>query len=93
MAAEHLINVCYENRTQYQQWEKPQDFHHIVEQLILTTFRACQEIQTEVELLTTRVKKPYEEHWEKIKNLLKYIKVMSKLNITVTVGDVSVVKL
>ena len=54
--------------------------------------RKCKYIHTAVELLTMRVEKPYKEYWVKLKRVLKYIKVTRELKITLSVGDMSIVK-
>ena len=70
--ADHLLSVWYEGGTHYLPEYQAQTFHHMVYQLLLMSSRAHWDIYTEVELLTTRVKKD-EEDWEKLKQLLKYI--------------------
>ena len=45
-----------------------------------------------VVLLTTHVTEPDKVYWGKTKCILKYLKVMSKLKPTLSVGDISVVK-
>ena len=53
----------------------------------------CRDIQTLSEFITTSVKKPDGYEWVKLKNVLKYIKLMRKMKLTLSVGDMSVVKL
>ena len=49
-------------------------FHHtVVYQLLFAANRARRNIQTAVSFLATRVKAPYEDDWEKLVRVLKYI--------------------
>ena len=43
-------------------------------------------------LLTTRGKKLDEDDWEKLKQVLKYIKGTRELKLTLSVGDISIMK-
>jgi hypothetical protein len=54
--------------------EKAKDFHHSVAQLLFVSSRVRRDIQTPVAFLTTRVKKPDEDDWGKLKRVLKYLK-------------------
>ena len=48
-------------------------FHHTVYQLLFAANRARRDIQTAVSFLTTRVKAPDKDDWEKLVRVLKYI--------------------
>ena len=52
----------------------------------------CRDIQTLSEFITTSAKKPDGYDGVKLKNVLKYIKLMRKMKLTLSVGDMSVVK-
>ena len=47
------------------------DFHHSVAQLLFVSTRVRRDIQTAVAFLTTRVKRPDEDDWGKLKRVLK----------------------
>ena len=47
--------------------------HHSVEKLLFATARVKKDIQTAVEFLTTRVRRPGEDDWRKIRCVLGYI--------------------
>ena len=54
--------------------------------------RARRDIQTPVAFLTTRVKKPDEDDWGKLRRLLKYLKGTKYMKLTLQVDDLSMVK-
>ena len=54
--------------------------------------RARRDIQTPVAFLTTRVKKPFEDDWGKLRRLLKYLKGTKYMKLTLQVDDLSMVK-
>ena len=47
-------------------------FHDYVAKLLFVSTRARQDIQTAVAFLTKRVKSPYQDHWRKLKKVIKY---------------------
>ena len=59
---------------------------------MLMSTRARQDIQTAVAFLTTYMKKTDEENCRELNLMLKYLKGTRKLNLTLSVGNVSVVK-
>ena len=54
-------------------------FHHAVAQLLFTGIRCRKDAQTAIAFLTTRVRKPDENNWKKLKRLLGYLKLTIKL--------------
>ena len=54
--------------------------------------RVRQDIQTEVELLTTCMKKPDRDDWGKLECVLKILKGTRELKLTLSVDDILVVK-
>ena len=50
------------------------------------------DIQTAVSFLTTRVKKPDEDDWGKLKRALKYLNGTRRLKITLTIESMGVIK-
>ncbi len=81
-AADHLFKVREDGRKLSK--EQVDVFHHIVYQLLFAANRACQDIQTAVSLLTTRVQAPNEDDWGKHKRVLKYLKGTQYLKITLS---------
>ena len=61
--ADQLFRIYNDRKTQFLLEDQAQNFHHTLEQLMLMIARALQEVHTEVELLTTHVKKSCEEKW------------------------------
>jgi hypothetical protein len=55
-----------------------------VYQLLFAANRACQDIQTAVSFLTTRVQAPDEDDWGKLKRVLKYLKGTRYLKLTLS---------
>ena len=54
--------------------EQAQAFHHTVAQLLFLCRRTRPDIQTAVSFICTRVQKPDEDDWGKLKRCLKYLK-------------------
>ena len=57
LAAEHLFTVLDEVKTQYLPEDQAHTFHHTVSHLLLMSYRASQDIHTEVALLNKSVNK------------------------------------
>ena len=66
-AADHMFSVRDADEAKYLPEEKDISFHHTTAQLLFLSLRARREIQTAVSFLTTRVKKPDEGDWGKLK--------------------------
>ena len=60
-------------------------FHHVTAQLLFASTRVRRDIQTTVAFLTTRVKKPGEDDWGKLKRVLKYLNGTRHLHLKLTV--------
>ena len=65
--ADHLFNIREEEDVRYLPKEQAQNYHHTVAQLLFLSCRACMDIQTAVEFLTTRVKAPDNDDWGKLR--------------------------
>jgi hypothetical protein len=91
-AAEHLFKVCYESEARFLPEEQAQDFHHVVAQLLFLSSRARRDIQTAVAFLCTRVKRPDEDDWGKLKRVLKYLKGTRGLKLTLSVDNLSIIQ-
>ena len=74
--ADHLFKVREESDPKYKALPEEQiiAFHHATAQLLYLSQRARRDIQTAVSFLTTRVRKPDEDDWGKLKRVLKYLK-------------------
>jgi hypothetical protein len=70
-AADHLYKVREDGRKLSE--EQADMFHHTVYQLLFAAKRACQDIQTAVSFLATRVQAPDKDNWGKLKRVLKYL--------------------
>ena len=66
-------------------------FHHTVAQLLFVSARTRHDIQTPVAFLTTRVKRPDEDDWGKLKRVLKYLNG-TQLKLTIQPWKLDVVK-
>ena len=64
---DHLFMVRDEGKKRYLLEDYSQIFHHTVSQLLFMSDIYLRDIQTEVELLTMRVKKPDKDDWGKLK--------------------------
>ena len=54
--------------------------------------RAQRDIQTAVAFLCTRVKKPDEDDWEKLKRVLKYLNGTKHMKLVLTVDTMSIIR-
>ncbi len=91
-AAGHLFDVRDEKEARPLEEERALAFHHTVAQLLFMATRARQDIQTAVAFLTTRVKAPDENNWGKLKRVLKYLNGTKFLKLTLSVGDLGMLK-
>ena len=66
-AADHLFSVRDADEAKYLLEEKDIAFHHTTAQLLFLSPQLRRDIQTAVSFLTTRVNKPDEDNWGKLK--------------------------
>eukprot|EP00804_Cyclotella_cryptica_P030535 CCRYP_020167-RA/>CCRYP_020167-RA protein AED:0.47 eAED:0.47 QI:0/-1/0/1/-1/0/1/0/307 len=67
-------------------------FHRTTAQLLFLSTRARKDIQTAVSFLTTRVKRPDEDDWKKIRKVLEYLNGTIDLKLRVEVKDLRVMR-
>jgi hypothetical protein len=91
-AADHLFDIRDEEEAKWLPEEQAQAFHRSVAQLLFLSARARPDIKTAVAFLTTRVSKPDEDDWGKLKRVLKYLKGTFYLKLTLSVDDLSMIK-
>ena len=91
-AAEHLFQVRDESEAKFLPEEKAREFHHVTAQLLFLANRARLDIQTVVAFLTTKVKRPNEDDWGKLRRVLKYLKGTKYMKLTLTIDDLSIIK-
>jgi hypothetical protein len=95
-ASDHLFQVRDPEETEkMRKWlpeEQAVHFHHTVAQLLFISTRVKKDIQMAVAFLTTRVKKPEEDDWGKLKRVLKYLKGAKHLKLTLVVENMGVVR-
>jgi hypothetical protein len=72
--------------------ERARAFHHDVAQLLFASSRARNDIQLAVSFLTTRVKQPDEDDWNKLKRLLKYIRGTIYMPLILRADSLSIIK-
>ena len=72
-AAEHLFNVCEDNKEKLLPEEQAQVFHHTTAQLLFLCACARPDIRTAVLFVCTRCTTPDEDDWCKLKQVLKYL--------------------
>ncbi len=82
LAADHLFKMREDGRKLSE--EQADVFHHTLYQLLFAANRACQDIQMAVSFLTTQVQAPNEDDWGKLKRVLKYLKSMQYLKLTLS---------
>ena len=95
-ASDHLFQVrdadeC-EREKKYLSAEMKKAFHHSVAQLLFVATRVRRDIQTAVAFLTTRVKKPDEDDWGKLKRVLKYLKGTMHMKLKLSVENLGIIR-
>ena len=91
-AADHLFNIREEGDAKYLEEDKADAFHSVVAMLLFLCMRARRDVQTAVSFLTTRVQKPDEDDWGKLKRVLKYLKGTMYMKLTLEVDNLSILK-
>jgi hypothetical protein len=95
-ASDHLFTVRDKEETEklglFLSREKAQQFHHSVAQLLFVSTRVRRDIQTAVSFLTTRVKKPDEDDWGKLRRLLRYLIGTKHLKLTLVVDNIGFIR-
>ena len=86
-AADHLFKVRAEEDAKQLPEEQAQQFHRTTAQLLFLSARARPDIKTAVAFLTTRVQKPDEDDWGKLKRVLKYLNGTRHMKLRLTVDD------
>lgn len=81
-ATHHLFKVRDEQDAEKLPEEQASDFHQTVAQLLFLSDWAHWDIQTTVAFLTMMVKSSDEDHWEKVKRVLKYLNGAMELGLT-----------
>ena len=77
--ASNLFNVRDENKQEIIDKTQAQAFHHALAQLLFTGIQCRKDAHTEIAFLTTRVRNPNEDDWDKLRRLLWYLKRKIKL--------------
>jgi hypothetical protein len=94
-ASENLFRIRDpDENTESKKWLEPErarDFHHTVAQLLFVSTRVRRDIQTAVAFLTTRVEKPDEDDWGKLKRVLKYLKGTRHMRLRLSVNALGVI--
>eukprot|EP00956_Cyclotella_meneghiniana_P002567 scaffold3022_cov42-Cyclotella_meneghiniana.AAC.3 len=94
-ASENLFKIRDpEENDKSKKWldpERTKDFHHTVAQLLFVSTRVRRDIQTAVAFLTTRVKKPDQDDWGKLKRVLKYLKGTKHMRLRLSVDNLGVI--
>ena len=95
-ASDHLFQVrdadeC-EREGKYLSAKMKKAFHHSVAQLLFVATRVRRDIQTAVAFLTTRVKKPDEDDWGKLKRVLRYLKGTLHMKLKLSVENLGIIR-
>ena len=81
-----------EYKAKLREEERALAFHHTMAQLLFMSTRARRDIQTAVAFLTTKVKTPDEDNWEKLKRVLKYLNGTKYLKLKLSMEDLGLLK-
>ena len=91
-APEHLFDVRPESEAVYLPEEQAICFHRTTAQLLFIAPRSRRDIQLLVAFLTTRVKKPDEDDWGKLRWALQYLLGTLYLKLTLKAEDLSTIR-
>jgi hypothetical protein len=91
-ASEHLFDIRPDEERTLLNEEQARAFHHAVAQLLFASARSRKDIQTAVSFLTTRVKQPDEDDWNKLKRLLSYIRGTVYMPLILKADSLSIIK-
>jgi hypothetical protein len=91
-AADHLFTVREDQDREPLDESRALAFHHTVAQLMFACPRARKDLQTAVAFLTTRVRSPYEDDWEKLKRVLRYLKSTINLPLILRADNLNIIK-
>ena len=86
---DNLFKIRDESEAKYLPEEQAVLFHHSVAQLLFLACRARRDIQVSVAFLTTRVKKPDEDDWGKLRRILQYLKGTRSLPLRLTIDNLT----
>jgi hypothetical protein len=86
---DYLFKIRDEDEAVYLPEAQAVLFHHSVAQLLFLGCRARRDIQVAVAFLTTRVKKPDEDDWGKLRRVLQYLKGTRTLVLRLSVDNLS----
>ncbi len=84
----YLFKISYPVKAHHLPESQAVAYHHTVAQLLFLS-RIWHDIQTAVAFLTTRVKHPDEDDWEKLKLVLKYLNDMGYLKLMLSADSLS----
>jgi hypothetical protein len=91
-AADHLFTVREDQDRDPLDKSRALAFHHTVAQLLCACPRARKDLQTAVAFLTTRVRSPDEDDWEKLKKVLRYLKSTLNLPLILRADNLNIIK-
>ena len=88
----NLFSVRGDNERELLDKTRSRALYHAVVQVLFTGIRCRKDTQTSIAFLTTRVRKPDENDWNKVRRLLKYLKIIIKLPLIMLSEGVTVLK-
>ena len=91
-AASKLFNVREDIDQEILNKTRDQAFHHTVSQLLFPGVRCRKDTHTAIDFLTTRVRKPDEDDWKKLRSLIGYLKRKIKLPLILRADGVNMKK-
>eukprot|EP00956_Cyclotella_meneghiniana_P014156 scaffold21075_cov96-Cyclotella_meneghiniana.AAC.1 len=89
---DNLFKVRPEDEADFLSEDQAQLFHRTVAQLLFLSGRARRDIQTAVAFLTTRVKRPDNDDWGKVKRVLQYLKGTINMPLNLTIDNLQFTK-
>ena len=91
-AADHIFTMSDKKAAKVLDEERTLVFQHTVAQLLFMLMRARSEIHMAVVFLTTRVKRPDEDEWGKLKPVLKFLTWAKYLKLKLSADDLGILK-
>jgi hypothetical protein len=84
---QNLFRVREESEAKFIPEDQAMKFHHSVAQLVFLQKRAKHDIQTASSFLSSRVKRPDEDDWGKLRRVIQYLKGTRSLKLRITVDN------
>jgi hypothetical protein len=88
---DHLFIVQDALEPEFLHKKQAQAFHHTVAQILFLCKHTHRDIQTTIPFLTTRVKRPDEDNWGKLKRVLQYLCGTCHMKLNLSTNNLTII--